>query len=145
VLGRWELRDRLVAQLAGGPLRDDELSVVDEAAKQALRGHFGDKYDVRSVAAFALRLRDSWRLPVGSDVMELEAVMRTALGEPDIDMGGITASARLEAYFFSVMQIARERESGGTAVRQRIHSRGRIHRADSRGFRPGSRPTATDA
>ncbi len=109
VLGQEEQHARLVGQLRG-PLRGDELAVLRESARLALRSHFGDGYDVRSVTAFAVGVQESWGLPSGAGVMELEAAMRAALGEPDVDLSGIKVATLMEAYFFSVMR-------SGTSVR----------------------------
>ena len=119
VLDRWELRDRLVGQLRG-PLRGDELAVLRESARLALRSHFGDGYDVRSVTAFAVGVQESWGLPSGAGVMELEAAMRAALGEPDVDLSGIKVATLMEAYFFSVMRVARLREWDERALRNLV-------------------------
>ena len=81
--------------------------MLEEAARLALHEHFGDSYDVPSVNAFAAAIQDSWSVPSGIGLMELEAVVRAALGETDVDLTGIAAPVRGDAHFFSVLLAAR--------------------------------------
>jgi len=107
VLRRYDLRDRLVAEFQLSGSRNAELAVLEEAARLALHEHFGDSYDVPSVNAFAAAIQDSWSVPSGIGLMELEAVVRAALGETDVDLTGIAAPVRGDAHFFSVLLAAR--------------------------------------
>lgn len=109
VLGWAEARDQLVAQMPKGALRADDFAVLEESGTLALRRHFGTDYEVREVTDFAIGVRDSWELPYGGGLLDLEAVMRGALGERDVDMSGIPADVQGEAHFFSMMQVSRLR------------------------------------
>jgi hypothetical protein len=59
-------------------------------------------------------------LPSGAGVMELEAAMRAALGEPDVDLSGIRVATMMEAYFFSVMRVTRLRGWDERALRNLV-------------------------
>lgn len=95
LLQQRELRDRLRPKLNGGRQtgwNDDEPAVVQAACEAAVARFFGADYDVRDVTAFAALLRQA----AGDDPnpmydqLKNEAVIRLALGEPDVDTQGIT-------------------------------------------------------
>jgi predicted component of type VI protein secretion system len=88
-------RDRLAPRM-NGPRPDlaDDMAVVEAASEIALRRYFGEDYDVRHVTAFAELVRDSWagRLPLS--LLQIEAVIRRALGEHAVDLRGVDAAAK---------------------------------------------------
>jgi hypothetical protein len=88
-------RDRLAPRLNGSrPDLADDMAVVEAASEIALRRYFGADYDVRHITDLAELVRDSWggRLPLS--LMQIEAVMRAALGEHNVDLGGVDAAAK---------------------------------------------------
>jgi hypothetical protein len=94
LLRQLELRDRLRPKLNGGKKgwNDDEPAVVEAACESAVARFFGANYDARDVTAFAALLGEA----AGDDPnpmfdqLKTEAVIRLALGEPDVDTQGIT-------------------------------------------------------
>jgi hypothetical protein len=125
VVGRWlsagalsqqEVVEVLGKQIPSGEagFRDD--AAVAEAACLAARRYFGADYDVRTVAEFARWLRDVWVGGFRLDVMQIEAVMRAALYERDIDLGGITAAALRKAQCVAASYICKLLEMDEPAV-----------------------------
>jgi hypothetical protein len=89
-----ELRDRLVRKLGGGKpgWNRDEAAVVQAVCDLAVRRYFGPGYDVRAVTEMVSFMRQAelanQHTPYGQ--LEMEAVIRHALGEPEVDVKGIT-------------------------------------------------------
>jgi hypothetical protein len=109
VMGLWLraflLRDarrlrELTAKLNGGKRgwSYDEAGVVQAASELAVRRFFGTHYDVRAVTEVVLFIRDAdqagGKTPHGQ--LEMEAVIRSALGEADVDTGGINPQVAFE-------------------------------------------------
>lgn len=97
LLRQTELRDRLRPKLNGGRKtgwNDDEPAVLEAACERAVGRFFGSDYDVRAVTAFAAQLREANAGDPTYDQLKMEAVIRLALGEPDVDTQGITAGQK---------------------------------------------------
>ena len=93
LLRQRELRDRLRIKLNGGRQtgwNDDEPAVVEAACESAVARFFGANYDVHDITAFAALLREAAGNDPAHDQLKTEAVIRLALGEPDVDTRGIT-------------------------------------------------------
>ena len=93
LLRQTELRDRLKNKLNGGKVKgwnDDEPAVVQAACELAVGRFFGTTYDVRAVTTFAAELYEAAAHDPRYDQLKTEAVIRSALGEQDIDTAGIT-------------------------------------------------------
>lgn len=103
VMGLWlralllryaEARKRLSPQLNGGNLgfNRDEAAVAQAACELAVRRLWGSDYDVRDITAAVSFMREA-DLEKGhappSGQLEMEAVIRAALGEPEVDLSGI--------------------------------------------------------
>lgn len=104
VIGMWirafllrdeELRKRLNGQLNGGEKgwNRDEAGVMQAACVLAVSVYFSPGYDARAITEVASRIREAeqygGRTPHGQ--LEIEAVIRHALGEMDVDISGIGA------------------------------------------------------
>jgi hypothetical protein len=103
VMGLWlrafllrdaQRRRELGAKLNGGKLgfNRDEAAVVQAACQLAVRRLWGSGYDVRDITAAVAVMREASLAndhtpPYGQ--LEMEAVIRSALGEADVDMTGI--------------------------------------------------------
>jgi hypothetical protein len=91
-----EERRRLSARLNGGRRgwNLDEPAVVQAVCELAVRRYFGADYDVRQVTSEVTFVREALlargRTPHGQ--LEMEAVVRSALGEADVDVSGISPS-----------------------------------------------------
>lgn len=96
LLRQTELRDRLKTKLNGGKAgwNDDEPAVVQAACELAVSRFFGTSYDVRAITAFTAELREATAHDPRYDQLKTEAVIRSALGEQDVDTEGITASQK---------------------------------------------------
>jgi hypothetical protein len=94
IQGNVELRKQLSAKLNGGKLgwKYDEPMVVAAACKLAVRRLWGRDYDVRDITELVTFMRNAsierrGRTKYGQ--LEMEAVIRAALGEADVDTSGI--------------------------------------------------------
>lgn len=92
--------DRLRRQLNNGQRgwNRDEAGVVQAACDVAVRRYFQPEYDIREVTEIVSFMRnanlDDGRTPHGQ--LEMEAVIRHALGETDVDVKGINAQVAFE-------------------------------------------------
>jgi hypothetical protein len=109
-----DLGELLPRGVAG--FRDDEAAVAEAACELAARRYFGADYDVRAVTVFARWLRDVWVGGWPLDVMQLEAVIRAALGEREIDLSGITPPELRKAQCVAASYICKVLEMDETAV-----------------------------
>ena len=68
-----------------------------------MRRYFGLDYNVRDVTALASLLREivGDDLDSGVGVIEIEAVLRSALGETDVDVTGIKPAERFKVHCFA--------------------------------------------
>jgi hypothetical protein len=102
VVGLWlrsllgddvELRRQLAGRLNGGKRgwNYDEAGVVEAAAELAAGQYFGTDYDVRGVSAAVSSMRAirAARGHSSHGQLEMEAVIRRALGEVEVDVSGI--------------------------------------------------------
>lgn len=95
-----ELRDRLGRRLNDGKKgsQRDEAGVMQAACDLAVRRYFGPGYDVRAVTQLVSSMREAnlaqGKTPHGQ--VEMEAVIRHALGETDVDVKGINFQAAFE-------------------------------------------------
>ncbi len=90
----------LSPRLNGGKLGfpREEASVVHAACELAVREYWGKDYDVRDITAIVMFIREAdlanGKTPYRQ--LEMEAVIRSALGETDVDMSGIPRTAVFE-------------------------------------------------
>jgi hypothetical protein len=95
-----EARRALAGRLNGGQQgwNYDEPAVMEAACELAVRRFFGSGYDVREITAAVSWMRsanqDRGRTSHGQ--LEMEAVIRSALGEPDVDISGIIPPVLME-------------------------------------------------
>lgn len=68
---------------------DDESAVVEAASELALHQYFGADYDVRSVTALVTEFRATKTSVQMPGHLVLEAVIRSDLGDQDVDLSGI--------------------------------------------------------
>ncbi len=108
VVGRWlralllhddQERDRLLRQLNRGKAgwSKDEAGVMQAACDLAVLQYFGSDYDVRQISEAVSLMRDA-ELAGGKTPhrqLEMEAVIRHALGETDAGIQGIKADVGL--------------------------------------------------
>jgi hypothetical protein len=102
VMGMWlralmlrdaETRKWLSGQLNGGKLgfNRDEAAVVQAACELVVRRLWGSDYDVGDITAAVSFMREAdlekGKTPYGQ--LEIEAVIRAALGETEIDLSGM--------------------------------------------------------
>jgi hypothetical protein len=87
-------RRHLSAKLGGGKAgwNYDEPAVIEAACQLAVRRLWGAEYDVRDITAAVTFMREAsierrGKAPYGQ--LEMEAVIRAALGEADVDTSGI--------------------------------------------------------
>jgi hypothetical protein len=110
LLGERDRRDRLVGQLPRGkPMRADDAAVVEAAARIALRGYFGADHDVRLVTALASRVCAA-QPPAGRpNALDVAAVLRSVLGETEVDLTGITPGQSFKISSLAVTELVKER------------------------------------
>ena len=111
VMGLWlyalltgdaERRRRLSGQLNGGRIgfNRDEAGVVQAACELAVRQFWGSGYDVRDITEAVTFMRKAnqarGRTPYGQ--LEMETVIRAALGETDVDTAGILRPMAFEIH-----------------------------------------------
>ena len=109
VIGLWlrafllrdaQTRRALTAKLNGGKRgwSHDEAGVVPAASELAVRLFFGAHYDIRAVTEAVSFMRDAdlagGTTPHGQ--LEMEAVIRSVLGEADVDTSGINPQVAFE-------------------------------------------------
>lgn len=68
--------------------------MVQAACELAVSRFFGTSYDVRAITTFAAELREATGHDPRYDQLKTEAVIRSALGEQDVDTEGITAGQK---------------------------------------------------
>jgi hypothetical protein len=122
--GQVEERRRLGDRLDGGRKgwNLDEPAVVQAACELAVRRFFGTGYDVRQVTNEVTYLREA-RLAQGrtsEGQLEMEAVIRSALGEADVDVSGIPRSVvfqiQLEIAGFAGLRMSMSDQAFGELV-----------------------------
>jgi hypothetical protein len=95
-----ELRKQLTGQLNGGKKgwSRDEAGVMQAVCVLAVDAYFGYDYDARSITEVASRIRLAERYGGRTPhaQLEIEAVIRHALGEKDVEISGITADVAYE-------------------------------------------------
>jgi len=109
VVGLWlratlmresEVRRQLTRELNGGKRgwNYDEPAVVEAACELMVRRFFGTSYDVREITAAVsfLRTADQAKDKTPHGQLEMEAVIRSALGETDVDISGIIPPVLME-------------------------------------------------
>jgi hypothetical protein len=104
LLRQYELRDQLRPTLNNGRRgwNDDEPAVVQAAGEITLRQYFGADPDVRAVAKFVAELQEAAKNGVQFSRLKTEAVIRSTLGEADVDTTGITSGERFQMYLLSI-------------------------------------------
>jgi hypothetical protein len=106
LLGRRESRDEFAAQINPGKSgwTGDESAVAAAACELALFRYFPPGYDLREVAEFASLVRAAYPQE-NLDLMQIEAVIRAALGEADVDVRGIPATTASKVHFMCVLGV----------------------------------------
>jgi hypothetical protein len=139
-LNRRPERDHLAAQLSGPQpgLRDD-FAVVETACEIAASRYFGSDYDVRSVNDLADLVRRTSAGELRLTLMQIEAVIRAALGEQDVDLRGINLGAKLRVEILAGAGLVHWLELDEPAVRSLLVAAEDM--AVGRGFHP--RPIST--
>jgi hypothetical protein len=97
--GDVTLRRQLAARLGGeSGWIYDEPAVIEAACELAVRRLWATGYDVRDITATVTFMREvnleAGKNPPGQ--LEMEAVIRAALGETDVDTSGIRPPAKME-------------------------------------------------
>jgi hypothetical protein len=108
LLCQQELAGKLSLKINGGTKagwnNDDEPAVIEAAAELLFPRYFGASYDVRAVTAFAAEIRDG---TAGSSrplpQLEVEAVIRSALGESDVITNDITLNEKVRIYLIALV------------------------------------------
>jgi len=145
-VGRWlwatMRKDRELADRFGSLLNDgqpgwnlDEPSVVQAAAELIARRLFRADYDVREVTAIVADMRARLQkvsTPPGQ--LEMEAVVRAALGETDVALDGIRPSVRLRIQLAIIGKALYELALGESDIDQLVADAERI--AFERGWSP---------
>jgi len=105
LLGDRDERDRLARLInpGGTGWTDDESAVVEAACRIAVGQYLGADYDVREVRALADIIPQGTGQNVAGDVVGIEAVIRAALGEKNIDLTGITRNDRSLVHLYATM------------------------------------------
>jgi hypothetical protein len=136
LLGRRAERDRLTAQLKGVSWYAGDLAVAEIVAELAMHRYVGPGYDVRDVTKLAVLLRKivGDDLGPGVGVMEIEAVLRSALGEADVDVTGIDPATKFKVHSFAATVAVQQ---GGWSERD-VHAL--IAAAEERAAQRGSHP-----
>jgi hypothetical protein len=109
VVGLWlramlmrdvEVRRQLTRELNGGKKgwNYDEPAVVQAICELMVRRFFGTNYDVREITAAVsfMRAADQAQNKTPHGQLEMEAVIRSALGETDVDISGIIPPVLME-------------------------------------------------
>jgi hypothetical protein len=104
VIGMWirafllrdeDLSEQLNGQLNGGKKgwNRDEAGVMQAVCVLAANVYFAPGYDVRAITEVASRIRaaDQYGGRTAHGQLEIEAVIRHALGDKDVDVSGISA------------------------------------------------------
>jgi hypothetical protein len=116
-VGRWlaailchdhELRDRLVRYVPANAvgLLDDEKAVVAELCSLVASRYFGPGYEVGTVTEFARWMQSVWVGRYQVTVMQIEGVIRAALGETKIDLSGMEAPALSKAQLVAASKMS---------------------------------------
>ena len=117
LMGQWlrasvvediETRRRLSRKLNGGAdgWNDDEPAVVEAACELAVRQFFGSSYDVRAITKFVSEVRgrvQGTQTPINQ--LETEAVIRSGLGERDVDISDLKRLSLLNIRTIVFVQI----------------------------------------
>ncbi|HCU93515.1 MAG TPA: hypothetical protein DHU96_12615 [Actinobacteria bacterium] len=149
VMGLWlramllrqaEVRKKLSPQLNGGKIgfNRDEAGVVQAACELAVRRLWGSDYDVRDVSAAVSFMREA-NLQQGKEPhgqLEMEAVIRAALGETEVDLSGIPRPLAFEIQIVATGYAARVLALTEPEVDQLLMEAERT--AFSRGWNPPS-------
>jgi hypothetical protein len=100
LLGRSESRKLLSGRLNGGRpgWNDDEPAVVESTCELLMGRYFGADYEVRDVTAFVSMLREASGENLGGGMIRAEALIRSALGEAEVDIQDIGSLTRLQVH-----------------------------------------------
>ena len=101
LLGQREERDRRSRLLNGGVngWNNDEPAVVEIICEIEARRYFRSHADVRAITAFVAELRAKIHSVAPPGRLETEALVRLALGDPDVVISGIK---RLDVFAIQV-------------------------------------------
>jgi len=91
---------KLTARLNSGRRgwNDDEPAVARIACELMLPRYFGAGYDVRAVSAFAREIVEKTGDGLGLGRFAVEALLRSCLGETEVDITGIRADAMMTVH-----------------------------------------------
>jgi len=110
LLRQDELRKQLAGRLNGGQKgwNRDEAGVMQAACVLAVNYYFEPGYDVRAITELASHIRETVMAGGGTmhGQLEMEAVIRHALGETDVDISGINARIAFEVQGIVIAAIA---------------------------------------
>jgi hypothetical protein len=136
LLRQLELRDQLRPTLNNGRegWNDDEPAVVQVACETIVRRYFGPGYDVRAVAGFVDDLREATNDDGRFSRLKTEAVIRTALGEANVDTSGIKKGERFNTHLIAIALASRRLEFNDKDVDQLIIDAEQV--AFDRGWHP---------
>lgn len=146
LIGQWlrasvvedlETRRRLGRKLNGGAdgWNDDEPAVVEAACELAVHQFFGSSYDVRAVTNFVSEVRgrvQGSQTPINQ--LETEAVIRSGLGERDVDISDLRRMSLLNIRTIAFVRICIKLALDKQAVDQLIAEA--EHVAFDRGWNP---------
>ncbi len=143
LLGQSERVSYLTGQLNGGQdgWNDDEAAFVQAACEIAAPRFFGADYDVRAVGALVAEIRSVLSGSRGDypGHLEMEAVIRSALGEVHVDLGGITPYVQYQARLGLLITAAQKMAWTEPAILELVVNAERV--TFTRGWRP---PLAAD-
>jgi hypothetical protein len=137
VLGQRDRRDQLARRLSHPSL--DDVAVAEAACQRAARRYFGPDNDVRAVTRFAEQLREISGEDLGGGQMETEAVIRSALGEPNLDLSGISDASRFKIHTAAVAFVTGSLRLDESAVGTLLAL------AETDVFRRGRRPSLAES
>jgi hypothetical protein len=96
LLDQRGLRNRLLPTLNNGKpgWNNDEPAVLEAAFELAMRQYFGEDYDVRAITEFVTRMRAGIHSTQPPRQLEMEALIRSALGEADVATSDINSGKK---------------------------------------------------
>lgn len=140
LLGQEQLRDQLATRInpGGSGWTDDESAVAEAACEIAVRRHFRPGYDIREVTELAVLLRDLTGEDPGKefvrDPMQVEAIIRAALGEADVDVSDVMADAKVIVHNMATVFVTATLKFGERDVKELVVKAER--KAFKRGWNP---------
>jgi hypothetical protein len=136
ILNRQAEQKRLSRVLNNGNKgwNSDESVVVGFAFQLAVRKIFSPSVDVREITKFVIDLRSRVRSAAPPDQLVAEALIRDALGDPDVDISDINSGEILMTHGAILLYAARKLELDEPDIKQLILDGERI--AFEQGWNP---------